>query len=45
MTSHQLGEIMIFQCDFCRGVFVTEQGLFRLIDGPGPDTPVASANP
>ncbi|GAA3227149.1 zf-TFIIB domain-containing protein [Actinocorallia longicatena] len=45
MTSHQLGEIMIFQCDFCRGVFVSEQGLFRLIDCQGPEVPVLATNP
>lgn len=32
MTSYQHGEITIAQCGFCRGVFVTEQSLFRLLD-------------
>jgi Zn-finger nucleic acid-binding protein len=45
MTNHQLGEITIFQCDFCRGVFVSEQGLFRLIDGATPEPAAAAVNP
>jgi len=32
MASYQHGEITIAQCGFCRGVFVTEQSLFRLLD-------------
>jgi len=32
MTSYQHGEITIAQCGFCRGVFVSEHSLFRLLD-------------
>ncbi|GAB3685904.1 hypothetical protein GCM10027589_54810 [Actinocorallia lasiicapitis] len=45
MTSHRLGEITIFQCDFCRGVFVSEPGLFQLIDGTRHEPHQHPANP
>lgn len=32
MTSYRHGEITIAQCGFCRGVFVSEHSLFRLLD-------------
>jgi Zn-finger nucleic acid-binding protein len=37
MASYQRGDIMISQCGFCRGVFVSEHSLLRLIETGGAD--------